>query len=128
LESIVTLTAPAEARSVPIVRAVATGYAAGLPLGFDDLEDLRLAVSECCNRLLAAPSNGARLDLELSVSNATVTARLRLDGPPVAWPPGGDTAEWSWTLISQIAPSAHEELADGGPVIVVSWPLLPDAT
>jgi hypothetical protein len=128
LESIVTLTAPAEGRSVQIVRAVATGYAAHLPLGFDDVEDLRLVVSECCNRLLAAPSSRASLILELSVAETILTARLRLDSAPVSWPPEGDTAAWSWTLISQIVPSAREELAEGMPVIVVAWPLLTDAT
>ena len=128
VDSAVTLIVPAEALSIPIVRAVASGYVADLPLGFDDLEDLRLVVSECCNRLLLAePPTGATLRLELSVIHAVLTARLQLDVAPATWPPEGDTAAWSWTLISRMVPNAREELDEGAPIIVVAWTLLSDA-
>jgi hypothetical protein len=126
LDTNLQLSVPAEARSVQIVRSVATGAAAQLPLGIDDIEDLRLAISECCNRMLGTAPPDARLVLEIGTTATELSARVALDRPPGEWPPTEDAAVWSWSLIAGLVPEAEEVVIDGVPSILVRWRLLPD--
>ena len=125
MDAPVTLTVPADPRYVHIVRAVATGFAARLALPFDEVEDLRLAIGECCNRLIGVASEGAGLELSLTSSSATVTARVRLDAPAVTWPPTEQVASLSWSIIEGLADEADELVEEGVPMLVVAWKLLP---
>lgn len=125
MDAPVTLTVPADPRYVHIVRAVATGFAARLALPFDEVEDLRLAIGECCNRLIGAAAEGAGLELSLTSSPATLTARVRLDAPAATWPPTEQVASLSWSIIQGLAEEAEELVEEGIPVLVVAWKLLP---
>lgn len=122
----VALRVPADPRSVHIVRAVATAFAARLALPFDDVEDLRLAVGEACNRLLSVAPPAAHIELGLETAGSMLAASISLDGPPRSWPPGDDVAELSWTIITALTHAAEEDVHDGRAQVRLSWRLLPE--
>lgn len=121
MDTPVTLEIPADARFVHVARAVATGVAANLALPFDSVEDLRLAVGESCNRLLAAAPTDARILLALSADEGELTVTVSLRGAVGQWPPHDPAADLSWTLLAGLADAAREELAGGQPSIVTTW-------
>jgi hypothetical protein len=124
MDAPVTLVVPADPRYVHIVRAVATAFAAHLALPFDAVEDLRLAIGECCNRLLGVAPEGARLELRLASDPSSLTARVGLDARASEWPPTEQIASLSWSIIQGLADRADETLVEGVPELVVAWQLL----
>ena len=61
----VVVSVPAEADHVHLFRAVTASVASRLPLSFDAIEDLKLAVDEGCARLLAVGIEATRMQLRL---------------------------------------------------------------
>ncbi len=124
MDAPIKLVVPADPNYVHVVRTVATGFAAHLALSFDTVGDLRLAVGECCNRLLAAAIHPTTLALVMDASHEDLIVRVSLGTSAVSWPPTDPLASLSSKVISSLADTTEEELDGGIPTIVSTWHLL----
>ncbi len=124
MDAPIMLVVPADPRYVHVVRIVGTGFAAHLALPFDDVEDLRLAIGECCNRLLLVAAPPTTLKLAMEASLDALTVRVSLGSSARSWPPPDPIASLSLTVISSLADTIDEELNQGVPTIVTTWRLL----
>jgi serine/threonine-protein kinase RsbW len=66
----ITLTVPAEAGYLTVVRTAAAAVAGRLGATVDDIEDLRIAVNEACSALLPAADPGTQLDCRFELEDA----------------------------------------------------------
>jgi serine/threonine-protein kinase RsbW len=117
----VSLVVPASPDYIPVVRLVVTGAAAILDVPYDTVEDIRLAITESCNRLLslAVPAGDLRLTLDPGPEGLRVA--VSIDADVDEWPPPEDGESLAWTILSVLADDAREELIDGAPSIVTTW-------
>jgi serine/threonine-protein kinase RsbW len=120
MDTPIALSVPADAGYFHVLRSVTAGVAARLEIGFDDVDDLRIAVTEACNRLLALGTGAHRLLLGLSPSDQGLTVVVEVDAELAEWPFAGSHETLSWQVISGLVDEAHEELHGGRPTIVLS--------
>jgi hypothetical protein len=95
----VSVTVPASPNAIDVLRSVAGVVAGRTPMGFDRVDDLRLAVSE------AAEEGGVRVDLTLPAAEIG------------RWPIGPNIDAFSWIVIDTLADGATESMTDDGPCI-----------
>ena len=105
---------PATPRAIDVLRSVSAAVAARAPLGFDQIDDLRLAVSEAASRLVRAVADGpAELLERIDATDDAVTIVLRVEGHDVdPWPPPADVDRLSWTVIEALVDEAIERRDD----------------
>jgi serine/threonine-protein kinase RsbW len=109
---------PATAASIDILRSVTAVVAGHTALGFDRVDDLRLAVSEGAGRLIRAGESRGSLRASFSVDDGGVGVELTLRGANVpSWPIGPGVDALSWVVIDTLADDATESLADEHPCI-----------
>ncbi len=120
METPISLSVPADAGYVHVVRSVTAGVAARLAIGFDDVDDLRIAVTEACTRLLALGTAGRRLVIELAPADDGLSIAIEIDAEIATWPFEGSRETLAWRVISGLVDEAHEELRDGRPTIVLT--------
>lgn len=122
LDTSISLTVPASAAYVPVVRVVVTGAAAVDDMPMDIVEDLRLAVTESCNRLLSMSPSAQELTVELDSRNdGRLEVRVSIDSPVDG---SGREEGWqslAWTILSVLADEAKEELDGSHPTITTRW-------
>jgi hypothetical protein len=114
----VSVTVPATPNAIDILRSVAGVVAGHTPLGFDRVDDLRLAVSEAAGRLIQA--SGAEGTIREVVMVEDTSVRVNLTMPTTAigrWPIGPDIDAFSWVVIDTLADEAVESMTDDGPCI-----------
>lgn len=114
----VSVTVPATPNAIDILRSVAGVVAGHTPLGFDRVDDLRLAVSEAAGRLIQA--SGAEGTIREVVVVEDTSVRVDLTMPTTAigrWPIGPDIDAFSWVVIDTLADEAVESMTDDGPCI-----------
>jgi len=83
----VTLSFPAAAEHIRLARLVASGLAAPLDYGLDDVEDLRIAVDELCALVVAHADPGGTLLIAFEVDDGVV--RVQVSAPARAGALGG---------------------------------------
>ena len=86
----VELKAPAEPGSARLARILAAGVAADAGLSIDDMEDLRIAVSELVALLVDGAENTAQ---PIVVRFTAVAGEVVVDGERRAAPAGGEATE-----------------------------------
>jgi len=76
----ITITIPAEAEYVLVVRLAVTGVASRMAFSFDQIEEIKLAVAEACNNAIlhAAPTSSAPDALEVTVKVVPYPDRLEI--------------------------------------------------
>lgn len=123
----ISLSVPADAGYLHVLRSVTASVAARLEIGFDDVDDLRIAVTEACNRLLALGTGAGSLVVGLSPSDRGLTVVVEVDAELTEWPLAG-SHDLSWRVISGLVDEAQEELHDRRPTIVLTKrSIAPDA-
>jgi len=120
MDTPISLSVPAEAGYLHVLRSVTAGVAARLEIGFDDVDDLRIAVTESCNRLLSLGAEGRSLTIGLTPSGDSLTVAIEIDAELAGWPFAGSHETLAWRVISGLVDEAHEELRDGRPTIVLT--------
>ena len=120
MDTPISLSVPAEAGYLHVLRSVTAGVAARLEIGFDDVDDLRIAVTESCNRLLSLGVRGRSLTIGLAPSDDGLTVAVEIDAELAEWPFAGSHETLAWRVISGLVDEAHEELRDGRPTIVLT--------
>ena len=121
MDTPVSLVVPASPDYIPVVRVVVTGAAAVLDIPYDSVEDLRLAITESCNRLLSLGAEAGELRLTLDRGPGGLRVAVSTDAVVNEWPPRENGGSLSWTILSVLADDAREELIDGSPSIVTTW-------
>ncbi len=102
----VSLTIPATAGHLAILRTTVGGFAARDQITLDQVDDLRMAVEEAAVQLLRQ-SRGQRLNMDIETTDLGVEVRLlaQVDGDD----PIIDEGSFSWTILRALADDIHVE-------------------
>jgi Anti-sigma regulatory factor (Ser/Thr protein kinase) len=77
---------PSHADYIDIVRVCLYGIASKLSFSYEDIEDMKVAVSEACTNAVlhgrSAEEGGSLIDISFEPSEAGITIIVRNDGPP----------------------------------------------
>jgi serine/threonine-protein kinase RsbW len=98
------VTVPSRAEFVHVLRAVTATVASRVPVPFDGIEDLRLAVDEACAQLLALPG-GTALTLTLRPLPDRLEAVVGIDAPANGWPPPALEQTLGWRVLTALVDS-----------------------
>ena len=110
------VTVPSRTEFVHVLRAVTASVASGVPVSFDGIEDLRLAVDEACAQLLALPGATA-LTLALRPLPDRLEAVVRIDAPANGWPPPALEGSLGWRVLTALVEGVALDVDDGAPSI-----------
>ena len=87
-------------------------------MGFDRVDDLRLAVSEAAGRLIQAGGTMGTIREVVVVEDGAVQIDLTLPAADIGrWPIGPNIDAFSWVVIDTLADDAAERMTDDGPCI-----------
>jgi hypothetical protein len=123
----ISLAIPAQARYFPVARSVVTAVGAGFELPVDVLDDLRLAVAECCNLLIGPTIEPSQLTLRLWSEDGALVMQVAAQDASIA----DEKAPFdslSWTIIVGLADEANWETTDGVPAVLTRWRALSDSS
>ncbi len=96
---------PAETAYVAVLRLAAAGLAARLDFTLDDIEDLKMAVSEACALVLADATPGGDLRASFFLSDQQIEMHVTADAID-AGPPDQDSFGWQVLTTSTARASA----------------------
>jgi serine/threonine-protein kinase RsbW len=106
----VVLSFPADTQNVALARTVAAAMASRADLPIDQLEDLRLAVSEAVALLIAEAPEGATIECAFHLDSHALQAALSSPAPGSTGPA---TDTFSWTILRALLDDVTAS-ADGG--------------
>ena len=114
---LVTVTVPATANHLAVLRTAVGGFAARDQFTLDQVDDLRMAVEEAAVQLLRH-SRGERITMDVETTDAGVEVRLTgqvADDDPVI-----DESSFSWTILRALADDIRIETQKQQAVIVLA--------
>ena len=114
---VITVSVPPEAEYVHVLRAVTASVAARLPIPFDGIEDLRLAVDEACAWLLARERSASAMTLRLRPLDDRLEAEVSIDAADGPWPPPDMEQSLPWRILSALVDTLSLDSDAGGPSI-----------
>ncbi len=129
---IVELKVPCSPEYVSVVRLAILGLCGRIPLSYDEVEDLRLAVGEACassvDRASQAGADHAHIHVAGSVDDARIVLEIRDDVPlppetepeeePSALDQDFDSPQFRVSLMQLLVDSVEIDEAEGGGQIV----------
>ncbi len=95
---------PADGAYVSVLRTAASGLAARLDFTIDDIEDLRMAVSEAVGLVLAEAEPGSDLVASFHLAPGRLTAVVTVTATDPAPP---DQESWAWQVLSALTTEAY---------------------
>ncbi|WP_240353104.1 anti-sigma B factor RsbW [Cohnella algarum] len=108
-DALVTLTVPAKPEFVDLVRLTLYGIAAKLDFSYEDIEDMKVAVSEACNNVvLHAYSDGRQGTIQLDFHTAEEHLQIVVRDNGASFEPAGDMRT------SNLHGKSIEEIQSGG--------------
>jgi serine/threonine-protein kinase RsbW len=113
----ITVTVPARPDFLHVVRAVMASVAVRLDLGYDDIEDLRIAVDEAGAQLLSDGGNASFLSLTITPSGERLEVVVCTDGDVREWPPTGIEERLIWQVLSALTDMPSFERYQGNPAM-----------
>ncbi|MCW2787260.1 MAG: rsbW [Marmoricola sp.] len=114
---------PAESAYVAVLRMAAAGIAARLDYTLDDVEDLRMAVSEACSMVLAQASPGGTMSASFFLAPDRMEVRVSADADNPASP---DEDGFGWQVLSTTASAVSA--AVGPDTVMISFTVPSSAT
>jgi serine/threonine-protein kinase RsbW len=115
-EPAVQIETPATGEYLAVVRAAATGLAAGLNFTYEQIDDLRIAVDEACAQLLAHRAGDGVLRVTYSVEDETLSVEVTVEladkdgtGPPDPLPKDS----FSWQILRAVTDEVDERIDAG---------------
>jgi serine/threonine-protein kinase RsbW len=121
MDTDVVLWVPARTSSIHLLRTVAASAGARFDLSVDDIDDIRLAVTEAASQLLLTSPPDSRLCLRLSPENHGMRLTVIIEGAPTPGthgPGGGVQGTLESSLAWQVLLALGEDLRfvhdDGG--------------
>lgn len=106
----VELRLPADGAYASVLRTLAAGLAARLDFTMDDIEDLRIAVSEAAAMVLDEADEGSTLDCRFHLAGAAMTMTI---GAPAQAPSEPDYESFGWQVLATLAAEASIDAAPG---------------
>ena len=105
----VELRLPGESAYVSVLRSTTAGLAARLDFTLDEIEDLRMAVSEACALVLPAP-RGKRPHRRLPPRQWQLSVVVGVDSDSASAP---DQDSFGWQVLTTLAGDASVSIEDG---------------
>lgn len=106
----VELRLPADGAYASVLRTLTAGLAARLDFTMDDIEDLRIAVSEAAAMVLDEADPGAELDCRFRLDPGRLTVVV---ATTAAEPVAPDYESFGWQVLATLAEEASIEAAPG---------------
>jgi serine/threonine-protein kinase RsbW len=103
---------PASAEYLALVRAAATGLAAGLHFTYEEIDDLRIAVDEACGQLLARRGAAETLTVDYQLDGAALRIRVTVAGEDPDQPLPRDT--FAWQILRALTDEVDEHVDQDG--------------
>ena len=113
----VSVQVPATPEFVQVLRNVAAGVAARLEMPIDQIEEIRLAVTEAASLLLEEVAATA-LRMRIRRSDDGLDVTISSDGTPEAWPSDRVLTSWPWMVVKGLSDDVRLDRDDGGPSVV----------
>lgn len=115
----VTVTVPAAPEFVRVLRSVAATVGAAMDLTYDRIEDLRLAVDEACDQLLAIAGDDSTLRVRVTPTGTGVRVVACSDAPAssATWPPSDFEEGLAWRVLTGLTDDVAFELTEEGPSV-----------
>lgn len=108
---------PATAEFVQVLRNVAAGVAARLDMPIDQIEEVRLAVTEAASFLLDQVES-ASIRMTIRRDPDVIDVTLSCDGTVDPWPADGATSSWPWLVVQGLTDGVRlDRGGDGAPSI-----------
>ncbi len=108
---------PASPAFVQVLRNVVAGVAARLDMPIDQIEDIRLAVTEAASILLGE-GDPTTLRMTIGRDDDTLDVTLTSDGRVDPWPSERVMASWPWLVVKGLTDQLRADQGDGaGPSI-----------
>jgi serine/threonine-protein kinase RsbW len=125
---VITVSVPAVAGHIQVLRAVTTSVAARLPIPYDGIEDLRLAVDEACAWLLARGRSATEMTLRLRPLDDRLEAEVSTDATDGPWPPPDLEQSLPWRILSALVDSLSLNTDVGPSILLTKRTLEPSRT
>jgi serine/threonine-protein kinase RsbW len=117
LPTSVAVDVPARPDFVQVLRNVAAGVATRLDMPIDQIEDIRLAVTEAAS-LLLDEADATSLRMIIGRAGDTMDVTLTTDGRVDPWPTDRILASWPWLVVKGLTDEIRADRGDGaGPSI-----------
>ena len=117
LPTSVAVDVPAMPDFVQVLRNVAAGVATRLDMPIDQIEDVRLAVTEAAS-LLLDEADATSLRMIIGRDGDTLDVTLTTDGRVDPWPTDRVLASWPWLVVKGLTDEIRADRGDGaGPSI-----------
>jgi len=114
----VSVSVPATPNAIDVLRSVAGVVAGRTPMGFDRVDDLRLAVTEAAGRLIQAAGATGTIREVVSIEDGAVRIDLTMPEADIGrWPIGPNIDAFSGVAIATHDDHAAESMTDDGPCI-----------
>ena len=108
---------PATPEFVQVLRNIAAGVAARLDMPIDQIEEVRLAVTEAAS-LLLDEVEAASLRISIGRNTGALDVTLSSDGRADPWPSDRALSSWPWLVVKGLSDEITAERHDGdGPSI-----------
>jgi serine/threonine-protein kinase RsbW len=108
---------PASPAFVQVLRNVVAGVAARLDMPIDQIEDIRLAVTEAASILLGE-GDPTTLRMTIGRDDDSLDVTLTSDGRVDPWPSERVMASWPWLVVKGLTDQLRADQGDGaGPSI-----------
>ncbi len=106
---------PASGEYLAVVRAAATGLAAGLDFTYEQIDDLRIAVDEACAQLLAQAreAEAGTLRVAYAIEGAALRVEVAVDRADGAPPEPLPKDTFSWQILRALTDQVDERIANG---------------
>jgi serine/threonine-protein kinase RsbW len=117
LPTAVSVDVPATAVFFQVLRNVVAGVAARMDMPIDQIEDIRLAVTEAAS-LLLEEGDATSLRMTIGRDGDTLGVTLTSDGRADPWPTDRVMASWPWLVVKGLTDEIRADRGDGaGPSI-----------
>jgi serine/threonine-protein kinase RsbW len=113
----VELRVPADSAYLSVLRTISAGLAARLVFTLDDIEDLRMAVSEASALVLPEAEPGSDLLCEFYMRPSELTVQV---GVTARAPTPPDEDSFAWQVLTTLATKASASAGDGRFAITLS--------
>jgi serine/threonine-protein kinase RsbW len=117
LPTAVSVEVPAIPGFAQVLRNIAAGVAARLDMPIDQIEEVRLAVTEAAS-LLLDEVDATSIRMTIGRDAGALDVRLSADGHADPWPSDRALASWPWLVVKGLTDEIRAERHDGdGPSI-----------
>jgi serine/threonine-protein kinase RsbW len=117
LPTAVSVEVPAVPGFVQVLRTIAAGVAARLDMPIDQIEEVRLAVTEAAS-LLLDEVDATSIGMTIGRDAGALDVRLSADGHADPWPSDRALESWPWLVVKGLTDEIRAERHDGdGPSI-----------